>query len=102
MALDGVGEQLTPKVLCLSDLSNTGAGQPDFGLYAANQVQKGKPRKGQAPERGVIEMKSVKEAAWLTAGQHKAGQQILGARTGSLLLLTFAIFSFLGRISKAT
>jgi hypothetical protein len=65
--LDGVGEQLKPKVLCLSDLSNTGAGQPDFGLYAANQVQKGKPRKGQAPERGVIEMKSVKEAAWLTA-----------------------------------
>jgi hypothetical protein len=63
--LDGVGEQLKPKVLCLSDLSNTGAGQPDFGLYAANQVQKGKPRKGQAPERGVIEMKSVKEAAWL-------------------------------------
>jgi len=65
--LDAVGEQLKPKVLCLSDLSNTGAGLPDFGLYVANQVQKGEPRKGQVPERGVIEMKSVKDDAWLTA-----------------------------------
>ena len=65
--LEAIGEQLKPKVLCLSDLSNTGAGQPDFGLYVANQVQKGEPKKGQAPERGVIEMKSVKEDAWLTA-----------------------------------
>ena len=66
--LDAIGEQLKPKVLCLSDLSNTGAGQPDFGLYVANQVQRGEPRKGQAPERGVIEMKSVKDDAWVTAG----------------------------------
>ena len=65
--LDAIGEQLKPVVLCLSDLGNTGAGQPDFGLYVANQVQKGAPRKGQVPERGVIEMKPVKDDAWLTA-----------------------------------
>jgi hypothetical protein len=65
--LDAIGLQLKPKVLCLSDLGNTGAGQPDFGLYAANQVQRGEPRKGQVPERGVIEMKPVKDDAWLTA-----------------------------------
>lgn len=65
--LDAIGDQLKPKVLCLSDLGNTGAGQPDFGLYVANQVQKGEPRKGQLPERGVIEMKPVKDDAWLTA-----------------------------------
>lgn len=65
--LDAIGDQLKPKVLCLSDLGNTGAGQPDFGLYAANQVQKGEPRKGQKPERGVIEMKAVKDDAWLIA-----------------------------------
>jgi hypothetical protein len=64
---DAIGEQLKPMVLCLSDLGNTGAGQPDFGLYVANQVQKGAPRKGQVPERGVIEMKPVKDDAWLTA-----------------------------------
>jgi len=65
--LDAIGQQLKPEVLCLSDLGNTGSGQPDFGLYVANQVQKGEPRKGQAPERGVIEMKPVKDDAWLTA-----------------------------------
>jgi hypothetical protein len=65
--LDGIGQQLKPKVLCLSDLSNTGAGQPDFGLFVANQVQRGEPKKGQMPERGVIEMKPVRDDAWLTA-----------------------------------
>jgi len=65
--LDAIGEQLKPKVLCLSDLGNTGAGQPDFGLYVANQVQRGEPRKGQVPERGIIEMKPVRDDAWLTA-----------------------------------
>lgn len=65
--LDAIGQQLKPGVLCLSDLGNTGSGQPDFGLYVANQVQKGEPRKGQVPERGVIEMKPVKDDAWLTA-----------------------------------
>ena len=65
--LNALGQELKPKVLCLSDLGNTGAGHPDFGLFAANQVQKGEPRPGQAPERGVIEVKSAGDDAWLTA-----------------------------------
>lgn len=65
--LNAIGHEVKPKVLCLSDLGNTGAGHPDFGLFAANQVQKGEPRRGQVPERGVIEMKGVAEETWLTA-----------------------------------
>jgi SAM-dependent methyltransferase len=65
--LNALGQELKPKVLCLSDLGNTGAGHPDFGLFAANQVQKGEPRPGQTPERGVIEVKSAGDDAWLTA-----------------------------------
>jgi N-6 DNA Methylase len=65
--LNALGQELKPKALCLSDLGNTGAGHPDFGLFAANQVQKGEPRPGQAPERGVIEVKSAGDDAWLTA-----------------------------------
>jgi SAM-dependent methyltransferase len=53
------GSSLSPKVLALSQLANTGAGSPDFGLFAASQVQKGEPRKGQMPERGVVEVKPV-------------------------------------------
>lgn len=65
--LNALGHELKPKVICLSDLGNIGAGHPDFGLYAASQVQKGEPRKGQLPERGVIEMKGVADETWLTA-----------------------------------
>jgi len=65
--LNAIGDDLRPKVLCLSDLGNTGAGHPDFGLFAANQVQRGEPRPGQVPERGVIEMKGLADDAWLTA-----------------------------------
>lgn len=52
-----VGASLRPKVLPVSQLANTGAGSPDFGLFAARQIQKGAPRPGQAPERGVVEVK---------------------------------------------
>lgn len=54
-----VGASLSPKVLALSQLANIGAGSPDFGLFAANQIQKREPRKGQMPERGAVEVKPV-------------------------------------------
>ncbi len=65
--LDAVGATLKPKVFCVGQLADQGAGHPDFGLYAARQVQKGRPREGQAPERGVIEVKAPDDDAWLTA-----------------------------------
>ena len=40
---------------------------PDFGIYTAKQVQKGRPREGQIPARGVVEVKGVGDDAWLTA-----------------------------------
>ena len=70
--LNAVGAALRPKVFCIGELADQGAGHPDFGLFAANQVQKGRPRKGQAPERGVVEVKPVEDDAWLTA----AGDQV--------------------------
>jgi N-6 DNA Methylase len=65
--LDAIGADLKGQVLSLPELGNTGAGHPDFGLYTKSQLQRGEPRKGQKPERGVIEMKSVEDDAWLTA-----------------------------------
>ena len=59
--LNAVGAALKPKVFCVGELADQGAGHPDFGLYAAKQVQKGLPRKGQVPERGVVEVKSPVE-----------------------------------------
>ena len=70
--LDAVGATLKPKVFCVQELADHGAGHPDFGLYTARQVQKGRPHEGQTPERGVIEVKAVDDDAWLTA----AGDQV--------------------------
>ena len=65
--LNAVGATLKPKVFCVGELADQGAGHPDFGLYAAKQVQKGQPREGQLPECGVVEVKPTGDDAWLTA-----------------------------------
>ncbi len=70
--LNAVGAVLKPKVFCVQELADQGVGHPDFGLYAAGQVQRGKAREGQTPERGVVEVKAVDDDAWLTA----AGDQV--------------------------
>ena len=64
--LNAVGGALRPKVFCVQELADQGVGHPDFGLYTTQQVQKGKPKSGQKPERGVIEVKPVEDDAWLT------------------------------------
>ena len=52
--LNAVGATLRPKVFCVGELAEQGAGHPDFGLYAARQVQRGKRKGGRYPS-----------AAWL-------------------------------------
>ena len=52
--LNAVGATLEPKVFRVGELADQGAGHPGFGLYTARQVQRGRPREGQAPERGVV------------------------------------------------
>ena len=59
--LNAVGATLKPKVFCVGELADQGAGHPDFGLYAAHQVQRGRARVGQVPERGVVEVKAPDE-----------------------------------------
>ena len=65
--LNAVGSTLKPKVFCVSELAQQGAGHPDLGLYAAKQMQRGRQREGQLPEGGVVEVKTVGDDAWLTA-----------------------------------
>jgi len=62
-----IGSILTPKVYCVADLTNLGAGHPDFGLFTHQQLDDSEIRKGQIPERGVIELKPIDDDAFLTA-----------------------------------
>ena len=69
-----VGATLKPKVFCVLELADQGAGHPDLALYTAGQVQKGRPRPGQVPERGVVEVKGVGDDAWMTAGSDQVSR----------------------------
>ena len=71
---NAVGGALNPQVFCVGELAEQGAGHPDFGLYAKRQLQKGKPRPGQVPERGVVEVKPVEDDAWLTASSEQVSK----------------------------
>ena len=79
--LNAVGGALRPKVFCVQELADQGAGHPDFGLYTTQQVQKGKPKSGQKPERGVVEVKPVADDAWLTAASAQVNQYLQGYRS---------------------
>ena len=72
--LNAVGGTLRPRVYCVSQLAQQGAGHPDFGLYAAKQVSKGQPKQGQLPDGGVVEVKPASDDAWITAD----GAQVSG------------------------
>ena len=63
---NAVGKTLKPKVRCVINLSNRGAGLPDGGLFTADQFQRqadGEPKAGQLPARGAIEAKGTKPDA---------------------------------------
>lgn len=57
--LNEIGKTLKPRVRCVINLANRGAGIPDGGLFTAEQFQRGDvaPLPGQLPARGVIEVK---------------------------------------------
>ena len=72
--LNAVGALLKPKVFCVQELADQGAGHPDFGLYGARQVQRGQPRLDRITERGVVEVKGVDADAHLTAASHQVSR----------------------------
>ena len=68
--LDAVGHCLKPRVRCLIQLKNSGAGLPDGGLFTPDQLKNADeeaPLLGLDPARGVIEVK----AAVRGAGRHR-------------------------------
>ena len=92
--LDAVGATLKPKVFCVGELADQGAGHPDFGLYTARQVQRGRPRAGQAPERGVVEVKSAGDDTGAAAVREQAARY--WARYRLVLVTNLREFTLIG------
>jgi len=59
--LNEVGRHLKPRVRCVINPANRGAGIPDGGFFTQSQFQKGvsEPLPGQLPARGALEVKPV-------------------------------------------
>jgi hypothetical protein len=59
-ALNAAGEKLKPRVFCVSNLRNTGAGFPDMGLFAGTVAHAPDAwPTGRPPERGVVEVDDI-------------------------------------------
>jgi len=95
--INEVGKKLKPKVFCHSEVKDTGAGNPDIGLYAQQQLQnlkQGGPLV-QIPERGVVEVKSASDDSWITA----EGEQVTRywGHYGQILVTNYRDFIFIGQ-----
>ena len=68
--LNGIGKSLKPKVRCIINIKNRGAGIPDGGLFTPDQFQRRSEEElaeGTIPARGVVEIKSASDDAWVVA-----------------------------------
>jgi hypothetical protein len=95
--LDEVGKTLKPRVRCIQQLKNLGAGSPDMGLYSADQFPKHSsvPPEGGVPSRGVIEIKSTSEDAWVVADDKQVTKY--WGRYNQVLVTNYRDFVLVGR-----
>ena len=71
--LDAIGATLSPKVFCVGELADHGAGHPDIGLYERKQARSGHPAE-RPPERGVVEVKAPNADCRRTAQGEQVGR----------------------------
>jgi Type ISP C-terminal specificity domain/N-6 DNA Methylase len=93
-----VGKSLKPRVRCIINLRNRGAGIPDGGLFTPDQFQRSsrtEPIAGQPPARGVIEIKPTKGDAWITADSKQVSRY--WDRYGQVLVTNYRDFVLVGR-----
>ena len=96
--LNEVGATFKPKVRCVPQLKNTGAGSPDFGLYTANQFQNTQdqePVSGVLPERGVIEVKSWSDDSFVRMKSDQVSKY--WKQYGLVLVTNYRDFVLVGR-----
>ncbi len=100
--LNEVGKTLKPKVRCVGQLQNLGSGEPDFGLFTANQFQRSKDREptpGQLPERGVVEVKPWKDDSFATSKSAQVSKY--WKRYGLVMVTNYRDFVLIGRTHDA-
>ncbi len=96
--LDAVGHTLKPKVHCLIQLKNSGAGLPDGGLFTPDQLKNADeeaPLHGLNPARGVLEVKAASEELANIVPAEQVKEYL--AHYGQVLLTNYRDFLLLKR-----
>ncbi len=94
-----LGRKLKPKVFCLFNPKDTGAGHPDFYLFTANQLPKAKslrePIPDAPPERGVVEAKRATADVRKRIETKQIGDYL--RHYGLILVTNYRDFALVGR-----
>jgi hypothetical protein len=100
--LNEVGRHLKPKVRCVINPANRGAGIPDGGFFTANQFQKGAavPLPGQLPVRGALEVKPVEADVRLVAEGEQVRRYLSKYR--QVLVTSYREFVLVGYDAEGT
>lgn len=100
--LTGLGKSLSPRVRCVINLANRGAGLPDGGLFTADQYSRhtrdddrNNPFLAQNPSCGVIEAKSPEEDVRHIAETEQVERY--WKHYGMVLVTNFRAFALVGR-----
>ncbi|MDG4597163.1 MAG: N-6 DNA methylase [Candidatus Contendobacter sp.] len=96
--LNQAGDHLEPKVRAVPQLRDTGAGNPDFGLFTAGQFEgeiEGEPLPGQKPERGAVEAKGWGDEVLTIAASEQIARY--GQHYGAVLVSNYRDFVLVGR-----
>jgi hypothetical protein len=95
--LNDIGHTLKPKVRCVMQLKQQGAGMPDGGLFSAKQFQRksGELKDPENPERGVIEVKGTGEEVSAIAQTQQVSKY--WQRYGQVLVTNYRDFVLVGR-----
>jgi hypothetical protein len=96
--LNDVGKMLRPRVRCIINIQNRGAGLPDGGLFTPDQFPSSaqtSPLQGQAPARGAIEAKGTGDNARAVAQSDQVARYVKGY--GQVLVTNLRDFVLVGR-----
>jgi hypothetical protein len=96
-----IGKTLKPKVRCIINLKNQGAGLPDGGFFTAKQFRKAvdtEPLDPQNPERGVLEVKPTNDDAFVVAESKQVSRY--WKRYRQILVTNYHDFVLIGQDEK--
>ncbi len=96
--LNQAGSRLEPQVRAVPQLRDTGAGNPDFGLFTAGQFEaglEGEPLPGRKPERGAVEVKGWGDEVLAVAASEQVTRY--AEHYGAVLVSNYRDFVLVGR-----